>query len=168
MFAPSRKITVSLDLMGCEAVIMWIRSKSVSFISLQMSPGSEAIKANYGNFQLASKQHACKVRGLFKAGLWLNWKSRSDEGQTYITSSNKKLLFFSFWLLNFLILREITYAVWGSRHSLLQAVIRGISNSLLLFDPLITRHLLTSLEDIQLLAAFKHKSACKTQNLSFK
>lgn len=31
----------------------------------------------------------------------------------------------------------------------LQAVIRGITNSHLLFDLLITRHLLTSLEDVQ-------------------
>lgn len=44
---------------------------------------------------------------------------------------------------------EIWYAVWGSPQPLLQTVIRGITNSLLLFDLLITRHLLTSLEDIQ-------------------
>lgn len=44
---------------------------------------------------------------------------------------------------------EISYSALVSPHPLLQAVIRGIVNSLLLFDLLITRHLLTSLEDIR-------------------
>ena len=64
---------------------------------------------------------------------------------------------------------RILYAVRGSAHPPLQAVIRGMANSLFLFDLLITRHLLTSLEDVQWLVAFKciATQACKTDILVF-
>lgn len=59
------------------------------------------------------------------------------------------ILLFVLWLGFCSVSSEILYAVWGSPRLLLQAVIRGITNSLFLFDPLITRYLLTRLEDIR-------------------